>query len=214
VIYVFTHDSIGVGEDGPTHQPIEQLAMLRSIPNMTVLRPADAAETVEAWRIALERHDGPAALILTRQKLPPIDRTRGAAVSEARHGGYVTYEPPTTPLAIVIATGSEVHVADAAARTLTETGLPTRVVSLMSWERFRAQPSSYRNHVLPPSIRARVSLEAATTFGWGSWVTDDGEALGINHFGASAPGDRLFSEFGFTAERVADAVRRVHGRQP
>jgi transketolase len=213
VIYVFTHDSIGVGEDGPTHQPIEQLAMLRSIPNMMVLRPADAAETVEAWRIALGRHDGPVALILTRQKLPPIDRTLGAAVSEARHGGYVTYEPPTTPEAIVIATGSEVHVADAAARTLTESGLPTRVVSLISWELFRAQPAAYRNHVLPPSIRARVSLEAATTFGWGSWVTDDGEALGIDHFGASAPGERLFAEFGFTADRMAAAVRRVHGRQ-
>jgi len=213
VIYVFTHDSIGVGEDGPTHQPIEHLAMLRSLPNLTVIRPADATETAEAWRMALEREDGPTALVLTRQKLPILDRVTLAPVAEARRGGYILYDPPAAPEAIVIATGSEVHPALAAARTLTAEGIPTRAVSLPSWEVFQAQPAAWRDQVLPPGVRARVSVEAGTSFGWRQWVTDDGESIALDRFGASAPGERLFEEFGFTASHVADAVRRVLGRR-
>lgn len=210
VIYVFSHDSIGVGEDGPTHQPVEQLAMLRSIPNLAVIRPADAAETAEAWRMALDRHDGPTAIVLTRQTVPGLARTQD--VSLARQGGYVVFDPDEAPVAIVIATGSEVALALAAARELSASGIPTRAVSLPSWEIFAAQPRHYRETVLPPAIRTRVSVEAATTFGWRQWVTDQGEMLGIDHFGASAPGERVFQEFGFTRERVVEAVRRARER--
>jgi len=209
VIYVFTHDSIGVGEDGPTHQPVEQLAMLRAVPNLTVIRPADATETAEAWRMALERTDGPTALILTRQKLPVLDRVTLAPAVETRRGGYVLYDPPDGAEAILIATGSEVHVALEAARLLDREGIRTRVVSLPSWEVFSAQSPTWHEQVLPPGIRARVSVEAGTDFGWHRWVTEDGACLGINRFGASAPGDRLFQEFGFTATHVASAVRRT-----
>ncbi len=221
VIYVFTHDSIGLGEDGPTHQPIEHLALLRAIPNMTVIRPGDAAETREAWRVALQNTKGPTALVLTRQKLPVLDRpTEGA-----RRGGYVLAEtggvttrphaqPPTRlPDAILIATGSEVHVALSAATLLEADGVRVRVVSLPSWEIFAAQPQEYRDSVLPPSVRARVSVEASSDFGWSRWTTDSGDSVSINHFGASAPGERLFKEFGFTPEHVAQAVRRVLARR-
>ncbi len=211
VIYVFTHDSIGVGEDGPTHQPIEQLAMLRGIPNLAVIRPGSAAETAAAWRAAIERHDGPTALILSRQKLPAIDHS-AAPADGVRLGGYPVFEPASPPEAIIIATGSELPLGISAARALTDGGLPTRVVSLASWELFRAQPAAYRDRVLPPAIRARVSIEAASTFGWLGWVTERGEAIGIDHFGASAPGDRLFQEFGFTLDQVVAAVRRAHQR--
>ena len=214
VIYVFTHDSIGVGEDGPTHQPIEQLAMLRSIPNVTVIRPADATETVAAWRLALERTDGPTALVLSRQKLPVLDRTVLAPAAGARRGGYLLYDPPGEPLAIIIATGSEVQVALAAAQRLGDGGIPTRVVSLPSWEVFARQDDAYRNAVLPPTLRHRVSVEAATDFGWLRWVTDQGASVSLNRFGASAPGERLFEEFGFTPEHVADVVRRVLAGRP
>jgi transketolase len=212
VIYLFTHDSIGVGEDGPTHQPVEQLAMLRSLPNLSVVRPADATETVEAWRMALERTDGPTALVLTRQKLPVLDRVALAPAAAARRGGYVLSDPPGGAEAIVIATGSEVHTALEAARLLGAEGIRVRVVSLPSWDVFSAQPKDWRDQVLPPGIRARVAVEAGTDFGWHRWVTDDGACVAINRFGASAPGDRLFQEFGFTASHVADAVRRVLGR--
>lgn len=211
VIYLFTHDSIGVGEDGPTHQPIEHLAMLRGIPNLNVLRPGSAAETAQAWRAALERQDGPTALILTRQKLPPIDHSKASAAGLLQ-GGYVIFDPPSPPEAIVIGTGSELSIAVQAATTLTADGLPTRTVSLPSWERFQAEPPAYRERVLPSAIRARVSIEAATTFGWLAWVTERGESLGIDHFGASAPAERLYQEFGLTADRVIAAVRRAHQR--
>jgi transketolase len=209
VVYIFTHDSIGLGEDGPTHQPIEHLAMLRSIPNLTVIRPADATETAEAWRMALSRTDGPTAIVLTRQKLPVLDRAVLAPAAGTRRGGYVLYEPADGPQAILIATGSEVSVALAAARQLKSDGVRARVVSLPSWEWFARQPREYRDEVLPPGIRARVSVEAATTFGWSRWITDSGASIGLDRFGASAPGDRLWQEFGFTAAHVADTVRRV-----
>ena len=210
-IYVFTHDSIGVGEDGPTHQPIEHLAMLRGIPNLVVLRPGSAAETAQAWRAALERRDGPTALILCRQKLPAIDHTNAGA-DGVRQGGYVLFEPPTPPEAIILANGSELGLGLAAAKQLTSEGLPTRLVSFASWELFRGQPAHYREQVLPAAIRARVSIEAAATFGWLSWVTERGESIGIDHFGASAPAERLYQEFGLTIDRVVDAIRRSHQR--
>ncbi|HKP28077.1 MAG TPA: transketolase [Gemmatimonadales bacterium] len=215
VTYIFTHDSIGVGEDGPTHQPIEHLALLRAIPNMTVIRPGDANETREAWRVALSHTTGPTALILTRQKLPNI----GQPTEGARRGGYVLMDRRAdgrtggTPDAIIIGTGSEVQVALAAAQLLEKEGHAVRVVSLPSWEVFAAQSQDYRDSVLPPSVRARVSVEAASDFGWMRWTTEAGESISINHFGASAPGERLFKEFGFTPERVAEAVRRVLARR-
>lgn len=205
---IFTHDSIGVGEDGPTHQPIEHLAMLRSIPGMVTIRPADAAETAEAWRATMRRNDGPTTLILTRQKLPALPRNADAA-SEAARGGYIIHEPSAAPRAIVIATGSEVSIAVDAAKQLDADGIPTRVVSLPSWELFAAQDKSWQDRVLPPSITARVSIEAGSTFGWERFVGCSGRMIGIDHFGASAPGDRLFKEFGFTAERVVAAVREL-----
>jgi transketolase len=213
VIYIGTHDSIGLGEDGPTHQPIEQLAMLRATPNVCVIRPADATETVEAWRAAMERADGPTVLALSRQKLPVLDRTRLAPASGAARGGYVLLDAPDQkPVAVVIATGAEVHLALQAVKALHADGVAVRLVSLPSWEIFAAQPQEYRDRVLPPSVRARVSIEAAATFGWRRWVGDAGVTIGIDRFGASAPADRLFAEFGFTAKRVIEAVRGTVGR--
>jgi transketolase len=210
VVFIGSHDSIGLGEDGPTHQPVEQLAALRATPNVTVIRPADANETVEAWRSALARHDGPTVLALTRQKVPVLDRSRLAPASGAARGGYVLRDAPGgNPVAIVIATGSEVHVALQAVERLHEDGLAVRLVSLPSWEIFDAQPASYREQVLPRAVRPRVAIEAGATLGWHRWVGDAGIVIGLDHFGASAPGDRLFRELGFTVERVADAVRRV-----
>ena len=207
-LYILTHDSIGLGEDGPTHQPIEHLAMLRGIPGMVTLRPADAAETVAAWRAAIAHRTGPVGLILTRQKLPALARTADP-VSETSRGGYILREPASTPKAIVIATGSEVSLAVAAAEALDADGIPTRVVSLPSWELFAAQDASWRDRVLPPAITARVSVEAGSTFGWMQWVGATGISIGINHFGASAPAETLFKEFGITAERVVAAVRSL-----
>ena len=206
VIYVFTHDSIGVGEDGPTHQPIDQLAMLRAVPNLVTLRPADANETVAAWRAALTRTDGPTALILTRQKLPTLAGIRESGVAVER-GAYTIHDPGAPPAAIILSTGSEVSTALDAGIRLTREGIPTRVVSFPSWELFAAQPASYREQVLPPSCRVRVAIEAGTSQGWDRWTTDAGAIIALDHFGASAPGDRLFTEFGLTADRVTAAVR-------
>jgi transketolase len=212
-VYIFTHDSIGLGEDGPTHQPIEHLAMLRAIPNLSLIRPGDAPETAEAWRMAMERSDGPTALVLTRQKLPVPDRAGLGPAAGTRLGGYVLYDPPGGPEAILIATGSELPVALDAARRLGAEGVRARVVSLPSWDHFRRQPPEYRDRVLPPAVRARVSIEAGARLGWLEWVTDGGEMIGIDHFGASAPAERLFHEFGFTPEAAMAAVRRVLGRR-
>jgi transketolase len=210
VIHLGTHDSIGVGEDGPTHQPIEQLATLRATPNVLVLRPADATETVECWRAAVERADGPSMIALTRQKLPVLDRAVLAPAAGARRGAYVLKEAQGgAPRALVIGTGSEVHVALGAAALLEQEGIPTRVVSMPSWELFAAQPAAYRDEVLPPAVTARVSVEAAATLGWERWVGSAGRAVGLDHFGASAPADRLYQEFGLTPARVADEVRAL-----
>jgi transketolase len=212
VIYIGTHDSIGLGEDGPTHQPVEHLAMLRAIPNLVTLRPADATETVEAWRLALERKTGPTMLVLSRQKLPVLDRTSLAPAEGVRQGGYILFDPPWPVQAIIIATGSEVAVALAGARRLIEQGIRARVVSLPSWELFAAQPESYRDKVLPPGVRVRVAVEAGGSMGWFRWITDSGVMLGLEGFGASAPGERLFQEFHLTPDHVVSAVKRLLSR--
>jgi transketolase len=214
VLYIATHDSIGLGEDGPTHQPVEHLAMLRAIPNLVVLRPADGTETIEAWRTAMARTDGPTMLVLTRQKLPVLDRTALGPVHGVARGAYVLLDPPGGhPQAILIATGSEVHVALAAARLLQADRVRVRVVSMPSWELFAAQPESYRHEVLPPATRVRLGIEAASPFGWERWVGLEGRMLAIDHFGASAPADRLFQEFKFTPEHAAGLVRQLLARR-
>lgn len=213
VIYIFSHDSVGLGEDGPTHQPIEQLTGLRSVPNLTVIRPADATETVEAWKIALKRCQGPTALILTRQKLPVLDRTVLAPASEVQRGGYTLWQATASPEVILIGTGSEVHIALEAGKLLQEKGVAARVVSLPSWELFDAQPAEYRNSVLLPSLQARVSMEAGITLGWEKYLGSEGIAIGLDHFGASAPYKTIYEHFGLTAEHMADeAVHLLQGK--
>ena len=211
VIYVFTHDSIGLGEDGPTHQPVEQLAALRAMPNLCDLRPGDAAETEIAWRVAIERTEGPSFLALTRQKVVLLDRRGILAGAEGlRRGGYVLAEAASvTPEVILIASGSELGIILEARERLEAEGTPTRVVSLPSWYLFGRQEKSYRDSVLPPEISKKVSVEAASTFGWTRWVGASGSSLGLDHFGASAPSDILFEKFGFTVEDVVKAARNV-----
>jgi transketolase len=205
VIYVFTHDSIGLGEDGPTHQPIEQLAALRAIPNMTVLRPCDAIETAEAWRFALRKKNGPVAIVLTRQGVPTLER-KGVSASEGfSRGAYVLLDPKEDkPNVILIASGSEVPIAMEAASRLQEKGAAPRVVSMPSWELFNGQPESYRSRILPAEIRARVAVEAGVPQGWHRYVGEKGEIVGLDHFGASAPYKTLYERFGLTAERVVE----------
>lgn len=203
VVYVFTHDSIGVGEDGPTHQPIEHLAALRAIPGLTVIRPADANETAEAWRCAIAQVKGPTAMILTRQNLPTLDRRQMAPAEGLSRGAYILFETAEKePDVILLATGSEVHLALAAADKLQDNGIAARVVSMPSWELFEAQPEEYRRKVLPPQITARVAVEAGLTGGWHRYVGDKGKVIGIDHFGASAPAGVLLTKFGFTVDNV------------
>jgi transketolase len=212
VIYVFTHDSIGLGEDGPTHQPVEHLASLRCIPNLLVLRPADANEVAEAWRIALMHRTGPSAIILTRQKLSCVDRTTHAPALEATRGAYVLQDAPagTTPTAVILASGSEVEIALAAQRELAAAGTPTRVVSMLSMELFAAQDAAYRAQVLPAGVK-RVAIEAAHPMSWHRWVGETGTIIGIETFGASAPYQTLYREYGITAAAVVQAVQAVRG---
>ena len=211
-IYVFTHDSIGVGEDGPTHQPIEQLLALRAIPGLTVLRPADANETAAAWKVALERRNGPTLLALTRQGVPVIadqDRVREGVP----RGAYVLDDAPAgSPDIVLIATGSEVSLAREAASTLAAEGIAARVVSMPSWELFADQPQSYRDQVLPPDVTARLAIEAGTSMGWERYVGDAGEVLGIDRFGASAPGKVMMERYGFTAEAVVERASAMVAR--
>ena len=211
VIYVFTHDSIGLGEDGPTHQPVEQLAALRAVPNLCDLRPGDAAETEIAWRVAIERTEGPSFLALTRQKVVLLDRRGMLAGAEGlRRGGYVLAEAANgTPEVILIASGSELGIILEARERLEAEGTPTRVVSLPSWYLFGRQEKDYRDSVLPPEISKKVSVEAASTFGWTRWVGASGSSLSLDHFGASAPSDILFEKFGFTVEDVVEAARNM-----
>jgi transketolase len=208
VIYVWTHDSIGLGEDGPTHQPIEQLSALRAIPGLDVVRPADANETAWAWRLALEHTDRPTALALTRQNLPTLDRTELAGADGVAQGGYILAEAGTgQPEVIIVATGSEVSLALIARQRLEEAGTPTRVVSMPCREWFDAQDSAYRERVLPTGVKARVSVEAGVAMSWRDLVGEFGECVSIEHYGASAPYQVLFEQFGFTADRVVAAAR-------
>ncbi len=210
VIYVWTHDSIGLGEDGPTHQPVEQLAALRAMPNLVVIRPGDGAETVVAWRVALERRHGPTALVLTRQKIPVLDRSAFAPADGARQGAYVLADAPGgRPEIVLIGTGSELALVAQAQATLVQEGVRARVVSMPSWELFEAQPPEYRERVLPPDVKRRLAVEAGSPFGWERWLGHDGAMLGVSRYGASAPGEVNMREYGFTVDNVLARARAL-----
>ena len=208
VIYVFSHDSIGLGEDGPTHQPIEQLTGLRAIPGLVVIRPADATETVEAWKTALERYDGPTALALTRQNVPVLDREALSSAGSAQRGGYILREAAKSPDIILIGTGSEVHIALEAEKLLREKNIMARVVSLPSWELFDAQSEEYRNSVLLPGMPC-ISMEAGITLGWERYTGSTGISIGLSRFGASAPGKVIYEKLGLTAQRMTDEALKL-----
>ena len=212
VVYVWTHDSVWIGKDGPTHQPVEHLAALRAIPNLVVIRPADANETAAAWWVALERRDGPTALILTRQKLPVLFETTRNPIQKVSRGAYVLAESSGVADALIIATGSEVHLALEARDLLAQKGIGVRVVSMPSWELFDAQSLGYQESVLPPQATARLAIEAGVTLGWGKYTGPAGDVLGLEHFGASAPCEVLMEKFGFTAEAVVERVMRLLGK--
>jgi transketolase len=213
VIHVFTHDSIALGEDGPTHQPIEQIAALRAIPSLVVIRPGDANETAVAWQVALEVKERPVALVLSRQNLPTLDSSRFAPAEGLRRGGYILADADRgTPDLILIATGSELSLAiDAREELLTEK-IRVRVVSMPSWELFDEQPKAYRDSVIPPQIKARLAIEAGSPLGWHRYVGDGGSVLGVERFGASAPGEVMLREYGFTVENVRERVFALLGR--
>jgi transketolase len=213
VVYVWTHDSIGVGEDGPTHEPVEHLASLRAMPNLVVIRPGDAAETVVAWQVALARRHGPTALVLTRQKIPVLDRAVHASADGLRRGAYVLVDAAGgPPELILIGTGSELQLAVAARTALARDGIRTRVVSMPSWELFDAEPAEYRESVLPRTVTRRLAVEAGATFGWDRWVGAGGAVVGVDRFGASAPGETVMRELGLTAEHVVARARALLGR--
>ncbi len=208
VIYVFTHDSIGLGEDGPTHQPVEQLAGLRAVPGLVVLRPADADEVVEAWRVIIGFRDTPAAIVLSRQAVPTLDRSRYASAAGVARGGYALADVAEgKPDVVLIATGSEVALCVAAAERLAAEKISARVVSMPSWELFDRQDDSYRDSVLPRAVKARVAIEAASTHGWERYVGVDGAIIGMDGFGASAPVKDIMKAFGFTADHVVAAAK-------
>jgi transketolase len=209
VIYVWTHDSIGLGEDGPTHQPIEHLASLRAIPDMMLLRPADSNEAVEAWKIAVAHTGGPVGLVFTRQKLPIFDRSKLAPAAGTAKGAYVLADSAGPPKLILIATGSEVSIALEAHNQLTNEGVACRVVSIPCWDLFDAQPQSYKDTVLPPGVKARVSVEAGSKLGWERYVGLDGAIIGLNRFGASAPGEIVMRELGFTPEHIVKVAKSI-----
>jgi transketolase len=213
VIYVFTHDSIGVGEDGPTHQPVEHLASLRAIPGIVILRPADANEVAEAWRVVMELHHEPAALVLSRQKLPTLDRSKYASAGGVRRGAYILADAEGgDPEVLLLATGSEVHLSVDAYERLTEEGIRARVVSMPSWEIFERQGREYRDRVIPPGVRARVAVEKASTLGWDRYVGPEGNIIGMETFGASAPLKELQRRFGFTPEQIVEVTKELVGR--
>jgi transketolase len=210
VVHVFTHDSIALGEDGPTHQPVEQLASLRAIPGLTVIRPCDANETAIAWRIAVEARDRPVVLVLSRQDLPTLDRTRYATAERVRDGAYVLLDAPTNdPQLILIASGSEVRLIVAAAERLQSEGIAVRCVSMPSFDLFDALSAEKREAVLPPAVRARLAVEAASPYGWHRYVGDGGDVLAVDRFGASAPGDVVMREYGFTLDEVCRRARAL-----
>jgi transketolase len=210
VIYIMTHDSIGLGEDGPTHQPVEHLASFRAMPGICVIRPADANETAYAWRAAMERTNGPTMLVLSRQNLPILDRSKPAGAEGVLKGAYILAKENTeSPDIILIASGAEVHLLLQAQEQLLRTQINARVVSMASWELFREQPQSYRDEVLPPEIRARLAVEAGSPLGWRDWVGDQGDIIGITRFGASAPAKELFRQYGFTVENIVERAKKL-----
>ena len=210
VTYVLTHDSIAVGEDGPTHEPIEQLASIRVIPNLTVIRPADGNETSAAWAYTTENTNNPVALVLTRQNLPILEGSAEKAREGIKHGAYVISEAADgKPQAQLIATGSEVQLAVAAQKALAEQGIQVRVISMPSWDLFDKQDKAYRDSVILPEVKARLAIEMGHPFGWDRYVGDGGSVLGISTFGASAPGDRVMKEYGFTVENVVSKVKEL-----
>jgi transketolase len=210
VIYVFTHDSIGVGEDGPTHQPIEQLPSLRSVPGLLNFRPADANEVVECWRVIMQMRHEPVTMILSRQALPVLDRTKYAAASGAARGAYVLADAPN-PKVIMMASGSEVCLCTEAYEKLKAEGIASRVVSMPCWELFEQQSDEYRESVLSSAVTARLSVEQASTFGWRRYTGMQGANIGMHTFGASAPLKELLTKFGFTADRVTEEARKLAG---
>jgi transketolase len=216
VIHIFTHDSIGLGEDGPTHQPVEQLASLRAIPGLTVIRPCDANEVAEAWRVSVDRTHGPVALVLTRQNVPVLDRSVYASAEGLRRGGYVLADAAEgDPELILIATGSEVALAVEAHEKLAADGIGSRVVSLPSFHLFEGQDQTYRDSVLPPSVTKRISIEEASTLGWDRYVGAEGTMIGMHTFGSSAPLKDVLDEFGFTPEKVVEAAKKLlEGKEP
>jgi transketolase len=213
-IWVYTHDSIGVGEDGPTHEPVEQLASLRCVPGLTVLRPGDANETRVAWQVAIENKAGPTVLVLSRQHTPTLDRAGLAPAEELRHGAYVLNPGERDPELILIGTGTEVALIVAAEPRLRQRGLRVRLVSMPSWELFAQESDDYRKSVLPPSVKARLAVEAARRFGWERWVGSDGDVLSVEHFGASAPGGVVLQEYGFTVDNVVTRALALFGKEP
>jgi transketolase len=213
VIYVFTHDSIGLGEDGPTHQPIEQLAALRAMPNILVLRPGDANEVVEAWKIAIQQTHRPTALVLSRQAMPTFDRTKFAPASGVAKGAYVLSDAPDGKADVILmGTGSELGLCVAAQEKLAAESIKARVVSIPSWELFAEQDAAYKESVLPAAVTARVSVEMASTFGWERHIGSKGKAVGMHTFGASAPLKELLKKFGFTVESVVAAAKQTLGK--
>jgi transketolase len=209
-IHIFTHDSIGVGEDGPTHQPIEQLPSLRAIPGVLTFRPGDANEVLEAWKATMQFSHEPVIMVLSRQAIPTVDRTKYASASGTAKGAYVLADAPGgKPQVILMASGSEVGLCLSAYEQLTKEGIKARVVSMPCWEVFEHQPQSYRDQVLPPDVKARVSVEQASTFGWERYVGLDGVTIGMKSFGASAPLKELQKKFGFTVENVVSAAKEL-----
>ena len=208
-IFVYTHDSIGLGEDGTTHQPVEQLISLRSIPNITLIRPADANETAQAWRVALEHKDGPVVIVLTRQGLPVIDQTKYGNASQVEKGAYILSDSGENPKLILIATGSEVSLIMDAQAKLKEQGISSRVVSMPSWELFEKQDAAYKEKVLPKSIRKRIAVETASVLGWHKYVTDEGAIIGMTTYGESGPIAELMKHFGFTVDNVVSKAKEL-----
>jgi transketolase len=210
VVWVWSHDSVGLGEDGPTHQPVEHYAALRAIPHLWVIRPADANETSLAWRVALEREDGPVALLLSRQKAPVLDRRELASADELRHGGYVLWESSRERAELIlISTGTEVSPTLQAGRTLAAEGVRVRVVAMPCVELFEAQSQAHRDAVLPPEVGARLAVEPGASISWWKWVGSSGEVLGLDRFGASAPGTKVLEELGFSAQSIAERARAL-----
>jgi transketolase len=212
VCWVWTHDSVGLGEDGPTHQPVETYAALRAIPNLWFMRPADANETAWAWKVALDRQDGPVAFSLSRQNVPTLDRKELAPASGVERGAYTLWQSSDAPDLILIGTGAEVGLALEAGQKIAGDGTAVRVVSMPCWELFEQQPAEYRDEVLPPEVKARLSVEAGVSLGWAKWVGDQGDSVSIEHFGASAPGATVLEKFGYNVDNVVNRATALLSR--